>query len=271
MLRANFHTHTRLCKHASGDVADYCQAALDSGVSVLGFTDHCPHPDSRWSEVRMDMSDLPTYVDDIEKAVLDFPKLHILSGLECEFVPELSDFQREYFLGELGLDYLLGAAHFYWHKGEFHNIYGQLMDAEQLDAYAEYLCDTMRSGLYMALAHPDLFAMSIWQWDQAAESCSRRILQCAQDCAMPLELNAYGLRKPAKEYAEGIRRMYPVAQFWQLAAEYDIEVLASSDAHQPEDVWGNTDDCYEIAEKYGLKVINEVFLQRILEAKDNRL
>ncbi|NMA42892.1 MAG: histidinol-phosphatase [Oligosphaeraceae bacterium] len=270
MLRANFHTHTYLCKHAGGNVAEYCQAALDSGVSILGFTDHCPHPDSRWSAVRMDMSELPGYIADIEKAKIDFPQLHILNGMECEYVPEFGDYQRDYFLDELGLDYLLGACHSYLYKGEYHGVHGQTMDADQLAAYAAYMCACMRSGIYAAMAHPDLFGMAIWRWDAAAESCSRRILQCAQECCVPLELNAYGLRKPLQTYAEGERHMYPVAQFWELAAEYDIEVLVGSDAHQPEDVWGNNDDCYEIAQKHGLKVINDVFVQRVLEAKEAR-
>lgn len=263
MIRANYHTHTFLCKHATGIVDDYCREAVAAGISVLGFTDHCPYPDGRWSSVRMDISELKGYVRAIEQARADYPQLTILAGLECEYVPEFVDFQRECFLGEFSLDYLIGAAHSYLHEGEFKGIYGQALNDEQLQAYADYLCDTMNSGLYSALAHPDLFAMAIWQWDKAAENCARKILEKAASCSMPLEINAYGLRKPQKEYAEGTRHMYPIDQFWQLAAEYKIEVLLGSDAHCPEDVWGNTDQCGDIAKKFGLKVINEEFLERL--------
>jgi histidinol-phosphatase (PHP family) len=263
MIKANYHTHTFLCQHATGTVDDYCRQALASGISVLGFTDHCPYPDGRWSSVRMNMTELSDYVQAIEQARIDYPQLIILAGLECEYVPEFADFQKECFLGEFSLDYLIGAAHSYLHNGKFKGIYGEMLNAEQLQAYADYLCEAMSSGLYSAIAHPDLFAMAIWQWDEETESCSRKILAQASSCRMPLEINAYGLRKPQKEYAEGVRHMYPVDEFWRLAAEYDIEVLLGSDAHRPEDVWGNTDQCAEIAKKIGLKVINEEFLTRV--------
>lgn len=263
MIKANYHTHTLLCHHAEGTVDDYCREAVAAGLSVLGFTDHCPFPDGRWASVRMLMSDLAGYVQSINQARSNYPQLTILAGLECEYVPEFAEFQRDCFLGEFSLDYLMGAAHSYWYQGEYKGIYGQVLNAAQLQAYADYLVDTMASGLYSVLAHPDLFAMAIWQWDQAAEACARKILEKAAHYRMPLEINAYGLRKPKKEFAEGVRSMYPMREFWRLAAEYDIEVLPGSDAHRPEDVWGNTDECIAIAKQFGLKVINEEFLTRV--------
>ncbi len=267
MIKANFHTHTERCNHASGCVEDYCQAAVEQGVTVLGFSEHCPHPDGRWQSVRMQMAELPEYLAEIEAAREKFPQLRILSGLECEWVPGLESSQRDYFLGELGVEFLLGAAHFYLHNGVFENLYGRTMSAADLQAYAEYVVQSMRTGLYAFYAHPDLFAMSIWEWDVAAEQCSRTILQAAEELALPLEINAYGLRKPEKEYAEGKRRMYPVRQFWELAAEYQIDVVVSSDAHQPADVWGNTDACQAIAEQLGLRVINEQYENWLLQKK----
>ncbi len=263
MFTTNFHTHTRLCHHASGWIDDYCQAALEQGLAVLGFSDHCPHPDGRWQGSRMKMEELPEYLAAIETARQNFPQLRILSGLECEWVPEFEATQREYFLGELGLDFLVGAAHFYPQNGVFENIYGRVLAETDLQSYAAYVVQSIQSGIYAYYAHPDAFAMSIWEWDKAAEQCSRTILQASKEYGMPLEINAYGLRKPEKEYAEGMRRMYPVQQFWELAAEYQIEVVISSDAHRPEDVWGNTDECIAIAKQFGLKVINEEFLTRV--------
>ena len=39
---ANYHTHTPLCRHASGAVEEYAQAAFDSGIQILGMSDHTP-------------------------------------------------------------------------------------------------------------------------------------------------------------------------------------------------------------------------------------
>ncbi|NLZ64324.1 MAG: histidinol-phosphatase [Lentisphaerae bacterium] len=259
MIKANFHTHTWRCKHATGCVADYCQMAVEQGVTVLGFSEHCPHPDGRWQAVRMQMDELPEYLAEIAAARRDFPQLRILSGLECEWVPEFEETQREYFLKEMGCDFLVGAAHSYLHDGVFESAYGRQLTAADLRAYADYTVQSMRTGLYAFYAHPDLFAMSIWEWDRAADECSRTILQAAEEYRVPLEINAYGLRKPEKEYSDGPRRMYPVRQFWELAAEYQVSVVVSSDAHQPEDVWGNTGECTQIAQNLGLRVVNDQY------------
>ena len=49
----NFHTHTFRCKHAKGDVADYCEMAISRGMKTLGISDHSALPDDRWLGGRM--------------------------------------------------------------------------------------------------------------------------------------------------------------------------------------------------------------------------
>ncbi|MDP2791052.1 MAG: PHP domain-containing protein [Rectinemataceae bacterium] len=64
----NYHTHTFRCRHAEGDVVDYVAAAQKAGLEEIGFSDHCPHPDGRWRENRMDMADLPSYLEALAAA-----------------------------------------------------------------------------------------------------------------------------------------------------------------------------------------------------------
>ena len=47
-ITKNYHTHTYRCQHASGDVEDYCEAAVEQGLQVLGISDHTALPDDRW-------------------------------------------------------------------------------------------------------------------------------------------------------------------------------------------------------------------------------
>ena len=42
-MRANYHTHTYRCNHASGTEEEYIQCALDGNIEVLGFSDHTPY------------------------------------------------------------------------------------------------------------------------------------------------------------------------------------------------------------------------------------
>ena len=45
MLKNNYHTHTKYCGHATGDVIDYVKEAYDLGFVELGMTDHAPIPE----------------------------------------------------------------------------------------------------------------------------------------------------------------------------------------------------------------------------------
>lgn len=41
-MLANYHTHTFRCRHALGEDREYIEHAIDGGLKVLGFSDHCP-------------------------------------------------------------------------------------------------------------------------------------------------------------------------------------------------------------------------------------
>ena len=46
--------------------------------------------------------------------------------------------------------------------------------------------------------------------------------------------------------------MYPWLPFWELAREYDIKVIANSDAHRPQDVSSNIAEATQIGQNLGL-------------------
>jgi histidinol-phosphatase (PHP family) len=62
-MLSNFHTHTFRCQHASGEDKEYVEAAIQSGLKVLGFSDHCPwlFPDGYISRIRMTPAQLDNY------------------------------------------------------------------------------------------------------------------------------------------------------------------------------------------------------------------
>lgn len=255
MIDTNCHTHTSRCKHAKGDVEDYCREALSRGLTTLGFSDHTPLPDGRWKSVRMDMDHLAGYCRAIDQARLAFPRLTILKGLECEYLPELEGLYRDEFLGTYGIEYLVGGAHWYPSNGTWTPIYGTPMDAAMLRAYVDYLIAGMQSGLFAFIAHPDLFGVAYKDWDAAAATASRDLLQAARDLRIPLEINGYGMRKPTIQTASGERRMYPWLPFWELAGECGVQVVLCSDAHEPETVAAGLVEGEAIARRCGLRVV----------------
>lgn len=260
-FKKNYHTHTYRCKHAAGDVADYCQAALAQGLTVLGMSDHTALPDNQWPGVRMDFQELPEYCRAIDRAREEFTELIILKGAECEFAGPYLAFYQETLLGELQFDYLIGAAHFFPLKEEWVGSYGGAGTVAGLRAYTDYFIDSMRSGLFAFMAHPDVFGNCYLTWDSNTVAAARDIFAAASSLQIPLEINGYGLRKPQIDTPQGKRRMYPWLPFWELASDYDITVIANSDAHRPGDVGSNIEEAAAIGKKFGLKFADLGYLE----------
>jgi len=257
MIDTNCHTHTCRCKHAQGDVADYCREALAKGLKTLGFSDHTPLPDGRWHGVRMAMDDVAGYCRAIDEARATFTDLTILKGLECEYIPEFAGVYRDEFLGTWAMDYLVGGAHWYPHKGAWAPLYTTGMTPAQLHDYADYVIAAMQSGLFAFIAHPDLFGVAYAVWDAEATACSRAMLTAATELGVPMEINGYGLRKPMMDTPEGRRHKYPWLRFWELAAECGTPVVLSSDAHEPENVVTGLVETEAIAQRFGLRVVTD--------------
>jgi len=259
-IKINLHTHTHLCKHATGTVQDYCAAAVAANLKVLGISDHTPLPDNRWLEERMEVHELDSYLESIEQARMLFPSLQILTALECEYAAEYASFYRDELLTHLKCDYLIGAVHYVPFQGAWISVYEDLTTAATLKAYAAYFIDSMASGLFAFMAHPDLFGYGYADWDANTEACTRDMLEAAQALRIPLEINGNGFNKKKLDTKAGIRYRYPWEKFWEIAAEYEIEVIANSDAHQPDFVVRNINLALAIARKYQLKLTTYSFL-----------
>lgn len=269
--KINLHTHTSLCKHATGTVQDYCAAAVAANLTVLGISDHTPLPDNRWLEERMALGELNSYIDAIEQARKLFPTLRVLKALECEYAVEYASFYQDELLTRLKFDYLIGAVHYVPYHGTWISAYEDITTAATLKAYASYFIDSMESGLFTFMAHPDLFGYGYADWDANTDACARDIIEAAQALRIPLEINGNGFNKTKIETMSGLRARYPWEKFWEIAAEYEIDVIANSDAHQPDFIVKNIDHALAIARKYKLKLTSFNFLPPEIIAAIKRL
>lgn len=257
----NYHTHTFRCQHAEGDVADYAQMALEKGLSVLGIADHTSLPDNRWLTMRMASSALPTYVRAIDEAQVRYPDLTILKGMECEWTPEYHNYFKDELLGKYAFDYLILGCHFFPLRGRYASSHGEIVDSKSLAAYTEFLIQSMESGLFTFVAHPDLFGLSYSMWDQNTMAAARDILSAAQELELPLEINGFGIMKRRVETPAGYRTAYPWQPFWELAREYKITVIVNSDAHRPDYVDLGLKEGTAFAESLGLTLANLDYLE----------
>lgn len=243
----NYHTHTQLCKHASGTAVDYAREAARQGAKILGISDHTPLPDKRWPWVRMTMEELPLYEGQIEAAREAERELTILKGAECEWDTAYRSFYTEELLGRRNFDYLIGALHWFPHRGDWLSL-GETETPAHLVSYARHLIKTIESGIFAFIAHPDGFGAGYKKWDKEIAACTRDILEAAAEAKVPLEINGYGFRKKG--------RPYPVEGFWETAASWPISAICNSDAHNPRDVLASIDDARALGEQYGLEVLD---------------
>lgn len=266
MLRQDYHTHTYRCKHAIGDVQDLASNALSQGLEVLGVSDHTALPDNWCPEIRMDISELPGYVEAIEIAQQEFPQLTILKGMECEYQERYYNFFREDLLGKWQFDYLALGQHIFYCEGELVYFWkGGMKGVKELRAYTEATVQGIESGLFAYLAHPDAFGHFYEAWDEETKACSRYIIEAAEAYRLPLEINGNGFRKGRIHTAQGLRFYYPLKQFWEIAACYNVQVVINSDAHQPEELGFNFREADELVKTYNLKLANLSYLAKKVE------
>ncbi len=257
--QVNLHCHTYLCKHAVGTVREYCQKAVEQGLRVLGFSEHSPFPDNRYTSTRMDYTQLELYCQAIDEARAEFPQLTILKGLEIDVDPAYPlEFYQKELKERLHLDFISSGAHFI-HDADGNVIFARTnahYPLELVRMFMEKNIFLMKSGLFDYITHPDMVSGSIDAWTPEIKELFAQVMKTSVECSVPLEINAYGYRKPIIDYPSGRRHAYPWPPVWEVAAEYGVSCVVSSDAHRPEDVFGNMPDVFAIAEKNHLRCVN---------------
>lgn len=257
-MKVNYHTHTERCRHAQGTEEDYVKSAVQSGLSVLGFSDHAPFPDYDFG-YRMSYSELTDYLSAVNLLAGKYSADIILyRGLEIEYLPEYQPYY-ETLLYEKKLDYLLLGEHFYRDAaGNLLNI-TQAQNTESYIGYASAIASALRTGYFKMVAHPDIFAMNRFQWDKNCDIATDMIAEAAAETDTILEFNANGLRRGIHDYPDGERFMYPHRAFWERIAGSHIRVIIGSDCHNPTQVW---DDClpkaYELVKAMGISPIEVI-------------
>ena len=123
-MKANYHTHTARCGHATGTDEDYVLAAIEQGFDELGFSDHVPWP----------YQDGYTHPS-VRMRVDQMPGIHILTGFECEYFPDYMNWLAD-MRAENHLDYLILGNHFD-HDDEYGMYFGNIHTAAQLRRYVD--------------------------------------------------------------------------------------------------------------------------------------
>lgn len=240
--------HTPLCRHASGEPADYARRAREAGLMEIGFSDHSPMRRDDFDDWRMRYDQLDEYVEQVRQAQRDFPQLTIRLALEVDYLPG-----HEGWIGELAArhpwDYFIGSVHYVsddWAVDSPH----QLSEWKQRDTfevwriYFDRLTMAAETGFFEIIGHADLPKKFGQRPTQDCTPLFEGFLAAAKRNACAIELNTAGLRKDCHE-------IYPSREMLQLAFSRGVPITFGSDAHAPAEVGMNFPDAVQLAREVG--------------------
>ncbi|MFH0879282.1 MAG: histidinol-phosphatase HisJ family protein [Lentisphaerota bacterium] len=225
----DYHTHTRLCKHAEGMPLDYARAALENGLTEMACTDHLPAPDHYDPEHRMASRQFDEYRQAVREAQ-SLPGLTVLLGVEADFYEGCEEALKPWLL-EHPFDIVLGSVH----SGDFWDYENE---ASRVKLTPDYVAEVWRkyfallqklaaTRMYDVLGHFDLPKRSgVRPNDRTLRECVLPALDAVAEAGMSVEINTSGLNHPMEE-------PYPSVQILGWARERDISITFGSDAHQP--------------------------------------
>lgn len=254
----NYHTHCHVCD-GEGEPQQYIEAAIQQGVSALGFSSHAPVPfPTSWT---LQQADLDGYCQLIRRLKDEYANpLPVYLGLEIDFIPNLTSPKAAIFEAA-GLDFSIGAVHYAGQDddGAWWTVDGPLEQFSKglaetyggnVQHMVEYFYEHVREMVQMAcpdvVAHFDLIKKHNWQskyfsedapWYRAAVFDT---LDAIAKSGAILEVNTGGLTRKRTD------ALYPSTWILERCYALNIPVTLSADAHEPAHVIDGFDDAAKV-------------------------
>lgn len=247
------HCHTPLCRHSVGEPEEYAQAALDRNMTGINITCHGPTP-IEWGHC-MRQSEWSEYLEICERARTAFSgKIEVKTGIECDYLPSLVGYWRDFLFKNPQLSHVLGSVHPQVSTYREQNWRGDAFEYQK--TYFKHLADAAETGLFDTLSHPDLVKNTTpndWNIERIMPHIQRQLDRIAK-AGTAMELNTSGLYKSIKE-------MNPAPQILREISARGIPVVIGSDAHVPERVGDRWEDALDLLTECGFKKVS-FFVER---------
>ena len=249
-LPADYHMHTPLCRHATGEPTDYAAHAVRLGFTEIGFSDHSPMREDTFDNWRMRNDQLDEYAAKVRQAQRDHPQLAIRLALEVDFLPDRIEWIRE-LATRHPWDYFIGSVHYISGGWDIDSPFKrELWDRCDVDAvWAEYfdrLTQAAASGLFEIIGHVDLPKKFRHMPTRDITPLIAKFLDACNATDTAIELNTAGLRKDCRE-------IYPSRAILELAHAKSIAITFGSDAHAPEEQGADFAAAIKLAKDVGFK------------------
>ncbi|MFX1296880.1 MAG: histidinol-phosphatase HisJ family protein [Promethearchaeota archaeon] len=236
MRRLDYHIHTKLCRHAIGEMDEYVQVALSKSLDEMGFSDHfimvyLPQ-NAVQDDYCMKKEEIPIYINKVRNLQKKYADISIKLGIEVDYYEGKKN-EIKQLLSPYEFDYIYCSIHVV--DGEvidddrFRKIpYGNEID-ELYKKYFINLKKAIESRLFDIVAHLDLPKKYGERPKRSMNELVEEVIEALVRHKLCIELNTGGYRKPIKE-------QYPSLDILRLCYENDIQVTIGSDSHKPEEV-----------------------------------
>ncbi len=233
----DYHIHTKLCGHAKGEPAEYCEQAVKIGLKEIGFSDHFPmnyQPDSSHDikEITMREKDIDTYLKIID---LNYKGLKIKKGFEVDYYPLENLFFKKYNDLYDNLDFVIGSVHFIDEIGvDQEDFKNDLMKYGVDNVWTEYIYRIKNMineyGNYIDIVgHLDLPKRTLGAVPYGLLEEMSFLVKLIKSKDIVVEINTSGWDKVINE-------QYPSLDILRMLKENNVEITLGSDAHSPSQV-----------------------------------
>jgi histidinol-phosphatase (PHP family) len=239
-LKTDGHVHTSLCHHASGSMEDYVLAAIDCGLERLFFLEHLEVGINYFECTWLTRADFDRYFLEGKRLQEKYgERLFIGLGVEVGYNPERSQEILER-LAERTWDRVAVSYHFMRVGDHHYNLVsrkalnleplGRLGVAKVASAYFDTVLEAVKTVPAEVVCHLD--AVLRYHPDIRLDKGHYRqiesILAAMAERGMALEVNTSGCRLRGEPF--------PAWDIIRQAVRRNVQLVAGSDAHRPEDV-----------------------------------
>jgi histidinol-phosphatase (PHP family) len=244
---SDYHVHPDYSLDATGTIDQYCQRALELGLKEICFTTHYDTDPVRGDEdpfMRMDGKTVPLSQDNVKRYIKDVREangiyssrgLSVKAGLEVDYAPHIEEDLRKNLAG-FELDYTLGAVHCLDHiaisaSKEAKDYFRKKNVGQLCHEYYEVLSKAIKSGLFDAIAHLDVYRKyGLAFYGEGILTAHRGLVE---PVLRPMAENDVGMEINTALLRKGHDQFSPNLEILNLAIQMDVKITSfGSDAHK---------------------------------------
>ena len=265
-MKFDYHMHFEYGSYDLDWVRGFFDSAKTRGIDEIGISEHShgfiEFKELYYDELILDDSIVGQYQqkwlkkNKFKYSLDDY--FNFMNSLKEKGYPvktgiEICNFKNQAKIKEIinkyDFDYIIGSVHFLKGWGydfsDIKQVWQEHSLADIYHWYAQEIENLCERGLYDVLGHPFNIRLFKNLPDFSVDSVLVRVAKALKKANMAIDINTGTL------YRYPIAEISPYPDFLKIAREYDLPIITSSDAHQPEDCGRYIDKAVEYAEEYG--------------------